>query len=115
MGLDQKQRGVVLRVPIAGIIVGIIMKLALHSPPAFLLPKSEALILPSAARWGILPSICVAILILRVGMYRFFSPKDIDGSGLRKGTPEIQILRAILENTVEQTVIATVAYGKNFQ
>lgn len=115
MGLDQKQRGIVLRVPIAALMVAVCMIVALRSPPTFLLPKSEALIIPCAARWGVLPAICVAILIVRVGMHRFFSSRDIDGSGLTKGTPEILILRAILENTVEQTVIASVAYGENFK
>jgi hypothetical protein len=51
------------------------------------------------------------ISIMRVANYRFSSPEDIDGSGLTVGTSRVLVLRAILQNTLEQAVLAIVAYA----
>ena len=37
--------------------------------------------------------------------HRFFTPEDIDGGGLTKGTPQAQVLQSTLQNTLEQTVL----------
>jgi hypothetical protein len=51
------------------------------------------------------------ISIMRVANYRFSSPEDIDGSGLTVGTSRVLVLRAILQNTLEQAVLAIVTYA----
>lgn len=43
--------------------------------------------------------------------HRFFTPEDIDGSGLTEGTARAKTLQAVLQNTLEQTVLAAIAYA----
>jgi len=43
--------------------------------------------------------------------HRFFTPEDIDGSGLTEGSARARTLQAVLQNTLEQTVLALIAYG----
>ncbi len=58
----------------------------------------------------ILPIFFVIISIGRLAKFRFFSPEDIDGSGLTSGTSEAKILQSLLQNTLEQSVIAFGVY-----
>jgi uncharacterized membrane protein YecN with MAPEG domain len=43
--------------------------------------------------------------------HRFFTPDDIDGGGLTKGTPQAHLLQSTLQNTLEQTVLAMSAHS----
>ena len=43
--------------------------------------------------------------IIRLANLRFASPQDIDGSGLTVGTAKAKELQAVLQNTLEQTVL----------
>ena len=43
--------------------------------------------------------------------HRFFSAEDIDGGGLGDGTTRAKLLQALVQNTLEQTVLAVIAYG----
>ncbi len=52
----------------------------------------------------------LAVAIGRVAGTRFFSPADIDGSGLASASPRIRVPGAILENTFEQCVLAAGAH-----
>jgi hypothetical protein len=79
--------------------------------PASMLPVDEpGARLAWVAPWLLLPVLTLMISVMRVANHRFDTPEDIDGSGLTIGTPRIQILRAILQNTLEQTVMAAVTY-----
>lgn len=51
---------------------------------------------------------CISIGAL--ARHRFFSAEDIDGSGLTVGTATAHQLQAVLQNTLEQTVLAAMAY-----
>jgi hypothetical protein len=59
---------------------------------------------------SLLPVLALLIAVMRVANYRFYSPEDIDGSGLTNPTPQVQVLRALLQNTLEQAVLAVAAY-----
>jgi hypothetical protein len=53
-------------------------------------------------------------LLIGVGLlarHRFFSPADIDGGGLTDGTPAAKLLQSLIQNTLEQAVLAIPAYG----
>ena len=50
--------------------------------------------------------ICVA----RLAKHRFFTPEDIDGSALTPGTDRARLLQALLQNTLEQAVLAIPVY-----
>ncbi len=52
-------------------------------------------------------------LLLSIGLlarHRFFTPEDIDGSGLTSGTEKAKVLQALLQNTLEQTTLAALTY-----
>jgi MAPEG family len=57
----------------------------------------------AAAAW-------LAIAVARLARHRFFSDDDIDGS-LGAGTARAAILQSLVQNTLEQTLLAVVAYG----
>lgn len=63
-----------------------------------------------ALKWALLPLLTLMISIIRVANHRFSTPEDIDGSGLTVGTAQIQVLRAVLQNTLEQGVLAMAVY-----
>lgn len=50
------------------------------------------------------------VAIGRVAGTRFFSPSDIDGSGLTQASARVRVPAAILENTFEQCVLAAGAH-----
>lgn len=59
----------------------------------------------------ILPILLLIASIGRLAKYRFFSPEDIDGSGLTSATNTALILQSLLQNTLEQLVIAIGVYS----
>ena len=111
MNLTDKQKGVVRGVVPAAVLVaaglcGVSLLIPLNALPL----DEPGARLAWALQWAILPVSTLIVAIARVGNYRFSSPADIDGSGLTNATPEIQILRAVLQNTLEQSVLAVAAY-----
>jgi hypothetical protein len=51
------------------------------------------------------------ICVGRLAGHRFFTPEDIDGGGVAGNSPKAALLQALLQNTLEQTVLAMVAYA----
>lgn len=49
--------------------------------------------------------------VARLARHRFFSADDIEGGGLTSGTERAKVLQALLQNTLEQSVLAVIAYG----
>ncbi len=111
MNLTGKQKGVVRGVvPAAIIILAGLCGVSLLIPMSALPADEPGARLAWALRWSLLPILTLIIAIARVGNFRFSSPEDIDGSGLTNATQQIQVLRAVLQNTLEQTVLAVGAY-----
>jgi hypothetical protein len=109
--LSEKQKGVVRGViPGAVITVTALCGFSLLIPVGLLPFDVPAARLAWALQWALLPMLALMISIMRVANYRFASPADIDGSGLTAGTDRVLVLRAILQNTLEQGVLAVVAY-----
>jgi hypothetical protein len=107
VGLSQQQKGV-----FAGMVCA-----ALLTAGAFLSP-----ILPSVPEgmeqhlklWlacSLLCSLWLMIGVMRLARHRFFTPEDIDGGGLNTNSARVNLLQAQLQNTLEQTVLAVIAYG----
>ncbi|HCE08488.1 MAG TPA: hypothetical protein DEQ40_07785 [Oxalobacteraceae bacterium] len=63
-----------------------------------------------ALRWLVLFPLPLMICITALARHRFFNAQDIDGSGLTRGTERAVLLQAILQNTLEQTVLASLTY-----
>jgi hypothetical protein len=107
MALTDKQAGVLkgmmagLAVTVASLGAAIFGGLEVHAdaPPA------------RAIKWETLVIGCLAINIALLARHRFFTPDDIDGGGLSKGTPTAQILQSTLQNTLEQTVLALAVHS----
>ena len=58
----------------------------------------------------LLPGLTLMLCIGRIANHRFFTPADIDGSALTEGTPTARLLQSLLQNTLEQVVLALIAY-----
>lgn len=111
MSFDSKQKGVIRgAIPAVAItVVGLLVMLVWV--PARALPDDEmGARLAWAVPWTVLPLLTLMISIMRVANHRFATPQDIDGSGLTTGSARVLVLRAILQNTLEQAVLAVMAY-----
>lgn len=51
------------------------------------------------------------IAVGRLAGHRFFTPEDIEGGGLSAGTAKARLLQSLIQNTLEQVVLAVIAYG----
>jgi len=110
--LSEKQKGVV-----RGVIPAAASAVLAMCGVTFLIPVSALPVDEPAARlawglqWAVLPILTLMISVMRVANHRFSTPEDIDGSGLTIGTSRILVLRAILQNTLEQSLLAVAAYS----
>jgi hypothetical protein len=110
--LSDRQRGV-----LGGMMAGLfatlsVLTLAITLPPRALLPEAGAAsALVHALKWDVLLVAWLAANIGLLARHRFFTPEDIDGSGLTKGTPRAQVLQSILQNTLEQSVLALATHA----
>jgi len=58
----------------------------------------------------LLPACMLVVSIGRLANHRFGTPQDIHGSGLTVGTERAKLLQALLQNTLEQCVLAFTVY-----
>ena len=63
-----------------------------------------------AALAGLAPTAVLFLCIARLAKHRFATPQDIHGSALTEGTERAKLLQALLQNTLEQTVLAVPVY-----
>ena len=106
MRLDAKQRGVALGMML-GLVVAVAMlalgaRLATWGPPG---GSVETL----GAAVAIL-GLWAAAAIGNVARLRFFDPRAIDGAAGSDDPPGLRIADAVLRNTLEQAVLALLAY-----
>lgn len=103
--LTDKQSGV-LRGMLAGLAITIVaLALAMHGVLKPLMPRTGSS-LDFALKWDTLIVACLAINIGMLARHRFFTPDDIDGGGLTAGTTQAHVLQSMLQNTLEQTMLA---------
>lgn len=103
--MTDKQRGV-LRGVVAGLAITlVVLGLAIAGVLPPLMPGAQAP-LTHALRWDTLVLACLAINIGLLARHRFFTPDDIDGGGLTPGTATAHLLQSMLQNTLEQSVLA---------
>jgi hypothetical protein len=58
----------------------------------------------------LVPGIFLLISIGRLANHRFFTPADIDGNPSHPDTPQAIELQRVLQNTLEQALLAAIAY-----
>jgi len=103
--LTASQKGV-RRGAMAGIaITAGALGLAIAGAPGRLLPHGPSS-LAFALAWDTPIVVCLVVNIAMVANHRFFTPDDIDGGGLSVGTARVRLLQSMLQNTLEQTVLA---------
>lgn len=111
MAMDGKQRGVLRNMGAGGLTTFVVLGIAILSPPRFLvLPADLAERLATTLRWDAAVLLCLVAAIGNLARHRFFTPADIDGGGLSAATDRARVYQAILQNTLEQTVIAVIAH-----
>jgi hypothetical protein len=110
--LTDKQKGVVRGVvPAALLTVAGLCGVSVLLPLRLLPVDEPGAGIVWALQWALLPVLTLMISVMRVANHRFPSTDDIDGSGLTVGTSRVLVLRAILQNTLEQAVLAVAAYA----
>ena len=111
MELSKKQKGVV-----AGMATAMLISIFSIVAAIIFNPLSQASMNTSSIRFSIaglsmlLPLFVLIICVGRLARFRFFSAEDIDGSGLTTGSNHAKVLQSILQNTLEQIVIAFGVY-----
>jgi hypothetical protein len=71
-------------------------------------PGNERLSLLAAA--SLMIALPLFVSIARLAKHRFFMPDDFAGAGFSGGTDQARMLQALLQNTLEQTLLAFLAY-----
>jgi uncharacterized membrane protein YecN with MAPEG domain len=107
-GLTRTQIGVA-----AGMAGGLALTVA-----AFLWPSLPDIAADDQYTWqtswlacSALTAFWLLVAIARLAAHRFFTPEDIQGGGLSEGTAKARLLQSMIQNTLEQVVLAVVAYG----
>lgn len=112
MNLTHKQRGTAL-----GMLIGFVSALAVIILGVRLNPldfdTSVEIIERLRVATASMALVCVFLVfsIGRLARHRFFTPDDIDGAGLTEGTVKAKLLQALLQNTLEQTMLAILVYS----
>lgn len=111
MSLTEKQIGI-----LKGMLLGAFIALCIVGLGSYLNPfgYQESLNtiekLKVAFLSSIIPTVFLAASIGRLARHRFFTPEDIDGGGLSNGSAQATLLQSLLQNTFEQTLLASLVY-----
>ncbi|MCY4045023.1 MAG: MAPEG family protein [Cellvibrionales bacterium] len=111
MSLSLKQQGVLLGMIIGFVIALSVILVGIFYDP-FALHRSGTVLtrLHVLAFASVLPTFTLMLCIGRLAKYRFFHAEDIDGGGLTSGSAQAKILQSLLQNTLEQWVLAISVY-----
>ena len=106
MAFSDEQRGV-----LSGMLAGIATTVGALGA-ALALPPMRALTLGGAysrlefwTEWALVALLPLLLTIGMLAQHRFLTPEDIGGSGPAPGSARARVLQAILQNTLEQTVL----------
>ncbi|KZL21725.1 MAPEG family protein [Pseudovibrio axinellae] len=111
MDFVEKQRGVLQRMVVGALVTATVLLLgALLNPFGFAEDWNAVARFWVAAVSMLSPSLFLMIGIGRLAMHRFTHADDIDGGGLTRGSSEAKMLQSILQNTLEQAVLAGFVY-----
>jgi len=111
LAIDSTQKGVARGMAAAvAFAIGVFGIAYVLQWPNFSTQTSVALRLKLAALAGLAPAAVLFLCIARLAKHRFSTPQDIHGSALTDGTERAKLLQALLQNTLEQTVLAVPVY-----
>ncbi len=106
--LTEKQRGVFWGM-MGGLASALLaVSVSIVFAPGALLPESADAVsaIVHTLQWDVLVVVWLAASIAALARHRFFTPSDIDGSGLSEGTSTAKVLQSVLQNSLEQVVLA---------
>jgi hypothetical protein len=63
-----------------------------------------------AVHAGMAPTLALSVAIIRLSRHRFFSERDIEGGSPARGSGRAAVLQAMVQNTLEQGLLAWIAY-----
>jgi len=110
MSLTDKQHAV-LKGMIAGAVITVVVIVGAIFIPVDLPPYAfMGQRIAYALKMDVLIALWLAVSVGLLARHRFFTPEDIDGSGLTPGTGKAHILQANLQNTLEQSVLAVLTH-----
>ena len=111
MSLSEQQRGVLKGIVAAAAVTAVALAGVVWWRPDFLVPGVDIgtrLGFVLAADLGI--AAVLAVTIGSLARHRFFTPADIDVGGMVAGTPRAKVMQSILQNTLEQAVLAVLVH-----
>ena len=112
MALTEKQQGVLRGILLgAAITVVLLVAVIVLDPLSFSSEASIGQRIAFVLKMDLLLALWLGISIGRLARHRFFTPEDIDGSGLTQGTDRSIVLQATLQNSLEQTVFAVLVHA----
>ncbi|GBF95723.1 hypothetical protein Rsub_08705 [Raphidocelis subcapitata] len=107
------QRGIKLRIALGAAATAAYsaawLALAPGAAPPGAAPPGAADRILLWAKWRAPYAACLFAHVAAVGNARFASPQDISGAGLTRASPGLQLLGALLTNTLEQAALAALA------
>ncbi len=112
MALTTKQQGVAKGMAAGGLTAILIIGLGAATNPFGFpaeLPMDDKIAV--AVRSAAAPGLILAVAIARLAKHRFFTPEDIDAGAAQTSSSKAQMLQSMLQNTLEQAVLAVIAYG----
>jgi hypothetical protein len=111
MSLTEKQVGVLKGMMVGASIAACIVIFGSYlNPFDYSESLNEVDRLSIAVSSCVIPTVFLGASIGRLAKHRFFTPEDIDGGGLSTGTQQANVLQSLLQNTIEQSLLATLVY-----
>ncbi len=115
MSLSEQQRGVLKGIVAAAAVTAVALAGVVWWRPDFLVPgEAISARLGFVLRTDLAIAAVLAFTIGSLARHRFFTPADIDGArdhgGMVAGTPRAKVLESILQNTLEQAVLAVLVH-----
>ena len=111
MALTVKQRGVLKGVIVGAAITFVVIVGTILVGPIALSPEASAGERLAFAIWAdAFIALWLGISIGLLARHRFFTPEDIDGGGLSRGSETANVLQSTLQNTLEQSVLAVLVH-----
>jgi len=111
MALTVKQRGVLKGIIPGAAITFVVIVGAILAGPIALSPEASAGERLAFAIWAdAFIALWLGISIGLLARHRFFTPEDIDGGGLSRGSETANVLQSTLQNTLEQSVLAVLVH-----
>ena len=111
MALTVKQRGVLKGIIAGAAITFVVIVGAILVGPIALSPEASVGERLAIAIWAdAFIALWLGISVALLARHRFFTPEDIDGGGLSRGSETANVLQSTLQNTLEQSVLAVLTH-----